>query len=104
MMLLKKQVNIHKVISNLKCTVEDGGLSVSFNNTAIGTIIAIKLTLKGFNSAGKNVPVNRQQSFPVMISNILVAPTMKASGLKAELPSTEISRVDVQQRCIQEYH
>ena len=97
MMLLKKQVNIHKVISNLKCTVEDGGLSVSFNNTAIGTIIAIKLTLKGFNSAGKNVPVNRQQSFPVMISNILVAPTMKASGLKAELPSTEISRVDVQQ-------
>ena len=97
MMLLKKQVNIHKVISNVKCTVEDGSLSVSFNNTAIGTIIALKLTLKGLNNAGKSVTINGQKSFPVMISNILVAPNQKASKLKAELPSAEISKVEVQQ-------
>ena len=97
MMLLKKQVNIHKVISNLKCTVEDGSLSVSFHNTAIGTIIALKLTLKGLNNAGKSVTINGQKSFPVMISNILVAPNQKASKLKAELPSAEISKVEVQQ-------
>ena len=97
MMPLKKQVNIHKVISNLKCTAEDGKLSVSFNNTAIGTIVALKLTLKGINNAGKTVTINRQQSFPVMISNILIAPNKKASGLKAELPSAEISKVEVQQ-------
>ncbi len=97
MMLLKKQVNIHKVISNLKCTVEDGSLSVSFHNTAIGTIIALKLTLKGLNNTSKSVTINGQKSFPVMISNILVAPNQKASKLKAELPSTEISKVEVQQ-------
>lgn len=99
MKTIKKTIDINAHIENLQCDISvDNGNAVakiSFANLGYGDITAIKFNACGYNAFGDIVPVNGKDKFFLIIQDIMIEKNEIAVDLKAELPNSDMKKLDL---------
>lgn len=92
-------VDINAHIKNITCKVDmRNGVPVAiigFDNLGDGNITAIKFEAVGYNTFGDEVSINGSDSFYLVIQDILINRNESARELKANLPNSDIRKLDL---------
>lgn len=108
-------MNIQKRMSDINARVLDltadvfvqdnqAKVLIGFKNCCYGTIKAIKILAKGYNSFSENVIVDGKDSFIILIQDLSIHPLESAANVISDLPDNEIRKVQctIQQICYED--
>lgn len=99
--IIQKKYDLNAHITNIKCDVlienQDAIAVISFRNLGYGDITAVKFNATGFNSFGDFVPVEKKETFSIIIQDIFVEKNKKIANLKIKLPASAIRKLKIEE-------
>lgn len=98
---VKKTIDINAHIQNITCHIESASnnsvATIGFYNLGYGTITAIKFYAKGYNAFGDVISINGKESFFLIIQDIFIEKNTNVENLKANLPNSDIRKLDLKE-------
>lgn len=91
-------INAHICDLSASVDIEKSQAIISFCNLAYGTITAVKLQAKGYNSFGDVVLVQDKETFSLVIQDLDIPKYNEASAIKVPLPSPEIRKLELTEK------
>lgn len=92
---IDKNAHIDELTSNVLQSDNKLIANIAFTNNSGQEITAIKFTAKGFNSFGDTVSVNGKESFLLIIQDIHIKQSERATDLKVFLPVSDIRSLEL---------
>lgn len=97
----KRSVDLNAHIETLECSIvvennKPYGI-ISFTNLGYGTLTAIKLIARGFNSFGDEILVNGKNEFFIILQDLSIPINTKASDIKVNIPDFNIRHIDIRE-------
>lgn len=98
---VKRIIDLNAHVENLSCTISVENKKpygiISFTNLGYGTLSAIKLIAKGFNSFGDQIAINGKGEFFIILQDLNIPANTEVTNIKVDLPDISIRKVDLRE-------